>query len=123
MPVMGGLSVAALALLIFVSVHRGPTTLPAANTVVLHALRGGNDSATAPAGHVRLILDTRGLSPAAADSVEVLTESGGSVWKSSLNVSGDSVSVDVPRMLGTGQYLVRINQGSDQLREYALGLK
>jgi anti-sigma factor RsiW len=122
-PVLGGLSAAAVALLIFVSVHRGPSTLPPPNTVELHALRGGNDAATVPAGHIRLVLDTRGLSTSTSDSVEVVTEDGKSVWKSSLNVSGDSVAVDVPRLLAAGQYLVRINQGSDLLREYAVGLK
>ncbi len=124
MPLMAGMVGAAAAVLIVVSVlHRSPDALRPATTVELHAMRGAAEEAVAPAGHVRFVLDTRGLAAAPAYSAQVVTDQGQEMWKGPIQLSGDSVAVDVPKMLKPGHYLVRIDNGAEQLREYAVALR
>lgn len=98
---------------------------PVPQTVALNAQRGGSIGNTAAAhpGHLRLRLDLRGIPERKAYTTQVVTEGGQEVWSGTFTVTGDFTTVDVRRKLGPGDYLVRINSGSEQFREFHLSVQ
>ena len=117
---------AALAAVVFTVslVHRpGDVLGPISETVELNAHRGGGASIASRPGHIQLRLDLRGIPERSANTVQVVTELGQEVWSAPLRVAGDFATVDVRQKLGPGEYLVRINAGPEQLREFRLTLQ
>lgn len=118
-----GLAVAALLLTVML-LHRPVDALgPILETVPLEAERGTPTNAAAHAGHLQLRLDVRGLPQDSAHTIQVVTENGQPVWSGPLTVSTDYATVDVRQKLVAGDYLVRINAGAEQLREFHLAVQ
>lgn len=117
-------AMAAMALLFTVALLYKPTdTLgPVTETVPLNAQRGGTTKGGADAhpGHLQLRLDLRGIPERDTHNVQVVTEGGQEVWSATFPLTGDFTTVDVRQKLGPGDYLVRINSGAEQLREFRL---
>jgi hypothetical protein len=103
--------------------YRGDGLGPVTQTINLTAQRGLPSDAVAHPGHLQLRLDLRGISEHAGSTVQVVTELGGAVWSGPMRAEGDYATVDVRRRLEPGEYLVRINSGPDQLREFRLAVQ
>jgi hypothetical protein len=119
----GAFAVGAMLVVASLVYRAGGAPGPVTQTVTLDADRGLSVNAAAHPGHLQLRLDLRGIPERLGHTVQVVTEVGREVWSAPLTTTGDFVTVDVPRKLGPGDYLVRINSGAEPLREFRLAVQ
>jgi hypothetical protein len=102
-----------------------PVAMGPVATIKLIALRGGEgDVARAPSGRpLDLAFDRTDLPVDLSYRAEVVNSSGRQMWRGSVRIAEQHLSIRVDRPLGTGMYWVRLYSSSGQLlREFGLNV-
>jgi hypothetical protein len=102
-------------------------SLDRSQVVELRALRGGDSTSEAESGSLlTLKLGTEGLTEGQPYRVEIVNSRGTRIWYGVVAWADGVARVNVPKLLGAGQYWVRlygVNPESQLVREYGLKVR